>query len=70
MASFWLSKKALLEALKLSEGAPQSTMIVFEGSSEIKNGVHYTITKIEVCGKKKTLRQNYTKMVEKNGCKL
>lgn len=70
MASFWLSKKALLEALKLSEGAPQSTMIVFEGSSEIKDGVHYTITKIEVCGKKKTLRQNYTEMLKENNYTL
>ena len=70
MTNFWLSKKALLEALKLSEGAPQTTMVMFEGDSEVKDGVHYTITKIEVCGKKKTLRQNYTKMVEKNGYKL
>lgn len=70
MANFWLSKKALLEALKLSEGAPQYTMVMFNGDSEIKDGVHYTITKIEVCGKKKTLRQNYTEMLKKNACKL
>jgi len=33
MTSFWLSKKALLEALKMTEGQPQTTMIAFKGDS-------------------------------------
>ena len=33
MASFWLTKKALLEALKMTEGQPQTTWITFEGKT-------------------------------------
>lgn len=59
MASFWLSKKMVLEALKLSEGEPQSTMIVFEGDSEKKGDKTYTIMSISVGGKKKTVKEEF-----------
>ena len=70
MANFWLSKKALLEALKMSEGQPQTTMIVFKCDSEDKKGVRYTVTNIEVCGKKKTIKKNFDKMVKDNSFEL
>lgn len=70
MVNFWLSKKALLEALKMTEGMPQTTMVMFQGDSEVKDDVRYTITTIEVSGKKKTIKQNYNKMVESNNFKL
>ena len=57
MTSFWLTKKTLLEALKMSEGLPQDTMIMFKGDSERKDNVTYTITEINVGTKKKTLKQ-------------
>jgi len=57
MTSFWLTKKTLLEALKMSEGLPQDTMIMFKGDSERKDDVTYTITEINVGTKKKTLKQ-------------
>lgn len=57
MTSFWLTKKTLLEALKMSEGLPQDTMIMFKGDSEKKGDVTYTITEINVGTKKKTLKQ-------------
>lgn len=66
MASFWLTKHALLEALKLSEGLPQNTMIDFNGSSEIKNGEEYTVIKISVNGKQKTVREEFHKLLLKN----
>ena len=59
MSRFWLTKKVLLEALRMSEGAPQSTMICFEGSSEGQGDAEKTVTKISVCGKNKTLRNYY-----------
>ena len=57
MTSFWINKKTLLEALKMSEGLPQDTMIDFNCDSEKKDGVTYTITEINVGSKKKTLKQ-------------
>ena len=62
MSSFWLTKKMVLEALKLAEGAPQSTMIMFNGSSEVKNGREQTVMEIQTCGKKKTLRDDFQKL--------
>lgn len=70
MTSFWLSKKALLEALKMAEGQPQTTMVVFKCDSEDKNGARYNVTNIEVCGKKKTIKQNFDKMVKANNFEL
>jgi len=66
MASFWVTKRALLEALKLSEGLPQSTMISFTGRSEIKNGKEYTVCKISVNGKEKTIKDDFQKLLLKN----
>lgn len=66
MANFWLTKRALLEALKLSEGLPQDTMIDFNGCSEIKNDKEYTVTKISVNGKQKTVREEFKKLLLKN----
>ena len=62
MASFWLSKKMVLEALKLSEGMPQNEYIAFEGSSEVKDGVEYTVMTISTNGKKKTIREPFNKL--------
>lgn len=62
MSSFWLTKKMVLEALKLAEGAPQDTMIMFNGSSEVKNGREQTVLEIQTCGKKKTLRADFQKI--------
>lgn len=70
MTNFWLSKKALLEALKMSEGQPQTTMIMFKCDSEEKKGVRYTVTNIEVCGYKKTIKQNFDEMVKANNFEL
>ena len=70
MTSFWLSKKALLEALKMTDGQPQTTMVVFKCDSEEKNGARYNVTNIEVCGKKKTIKQNFDKMVKANNFEL
>lgn len=66
MASFWLTKRALLEALKLTEGLPQSTMISFTGSSEFKGDKEYTVTKIMVNGKEKTVKDDFQKLLLKN----
>ena len=66
MASFWLTKRALLEALKLSEGLPQNTMINFNGRSEIKNDKEYTVVKIDVNGKQKTIKEEFEKLLLKN----
>ena len=66
MASFWLTKRALLEALKLSEGLPQDTMINFNGCSEIKNDKEYTVVKIDVNGKQKTIKEEFKKLLLKN----
>ncbi len=68
MASFWLSKQMLLEALKLSESMPQTTMIMFEGSSEVNNGVEQTIMKISTCGRKKTIKEDFKKLSLANSC--
>ena len=66
MANFWLTKHTLLEALKLSEGLPQDAMIDFNGCSEIKNGKEYTVVKINVNGKQKTIREEFHKLLLKN----
>jgi hypothetical protein len=67
MASFWLSKKVLLEALKMTEGQPQTTWVTFNGKSEVKDGKEYTVTTINTCGKKKTIREDFKKICLSNG---
>lgn len=62
MSNFWLTKKMVLEALKLSEGEPQTTFIAFEGRSEIKNGIEQTVMTIHVGDKKKTIREDFNKL--------
>lgn len=66
MTSFWLTKKMVLEALKMSEGLNQDTFIIFNGRSEIKNGVEQTVMEICVNGKKKTIKENFKKLELKN----
>jgi hypothetical protein len=66
MASFWLTKRALLEALKLTEGLPQYTMVCFNGSSEVKGDKEYTVVKIDVNGKQKTVKEEFHKLLLKN----
>jgi len=63
MSSFWLSKKVLLEALKMLEGQPQTSWASFEGKSEVKNGKEYTVTTINANGKKKTIKQEFDKIL-------
>lgn len=62
MARFWLSKKMVLEALKLSEGEPQNAIIMFEGDSERKNGKDFTVMRISVVGKEKVVRDEFEKL--------
>jgi len=62
MASFWLSKKVLIEALKLTEGQPQTSWVTFECNSEVIEGKEYTVTTISACGKKKTIREDFQKL--------
>lgn len=60
MSSFWLTKKMLLEALKLSEGKPQETCIMFKGDSERKGDKTYAVMEISVVGgDKKTVKQEF-----------
>ena len=59
MASFWLSKKNILEALKMSEGMPQSTKVFFHGDSEKNGDVVYTKITIEVGRKSKTFKEKF-----------
>ena len=70
MGRFWLTKKALLEALRMTEGQPQTTWILFDGDSEVVNGKEYTITKISVGGKEKVLKQDFEKISLANGQSL
>ena len=49
MSSFWLTKKMLLEALKMSEGASQNTLICFHGKSEGRGDAEQTVIEINVC---------------------
>ncbi len=66
MSSFWLTKKVLLEALKMSEGAPQSTMVCFNCHSEGQGDKEQTVVEINVCSKKKTIRENFQKLLLAN----
>jgi hypothetical protein len=67
MANFWLTKKMLLEALKMSEGMPQDTFIRFYGSSEGQGEAEKTVMTISVGGKEKTLKENFNKLKLNNG---
>lgn len=62
MARFWLSKKVLIEALKMSEGRPQNACIAFEGDSEMIDGVEHTVITINAFGKEKTIKQQFNKL--------
>lgn len=67
MAAFWITKEMALEALKLTESMPNTTFIEIEGKSEVINGKEYTITTINVCGKKKILKREFKKLQLANG---
>lgn len=69
MAHVWLTKKMLLESLKMTEGLPQSTFVQFKGSSEIKGNTEQTIMEITVPanGNKKTIREDFHKLMLSNG---
>lgn len=72
MAHVWLTKKMLLEALRMTEGLPQSTFVYFKGSSEIKGNTEQTIMEITVPAKpancnKKTIREDFHKLMISNG---
>ena len=67
MARFWITKEMALEALKMSEGMSKNTFICIDGNSEVINGKEYTVTTINVCGKKKTLKREFKKLQLANG---
>ena len=67
MADFWLTKRHLLEALKMTEGMPQSAFVQFSGKTERKNMKEYTVMTINVNGQKKTLKDEFKKLLIKNG---
>ena len=69
MAHVWLTKKMLLEAIKMAEGLPQSTFVQFKGSSEIKGNTEQTIMEITVPAnrKEKTIREDFHKLMISNG---
>ena len=50
----------------MSEGAPQSTMVCFNGHSEGQGEAEKTVTKISVCGKTKTIKANFQKLLLSN----
>ena len=67
MANYWITKRAALEALKLSEGLPQHTMINVECHSEVKDDKEYTVFTLSVNGKQKTIKDEFKKLLLKNG---
>lgn len=70
MGRFWLTKKVLLEALRMTEGQPQTTWVTFECDSERINGKDITITTINACGRKQTIKQDFEKISLANGQSL
>lgn len=68
MANVWLTKKMLLEGLKLAEGLPQDAFIYFNGSSEIIGDDEKTIMEITVPanGKKKVVKESFHKLMLAN----
>jgi hypothetical protein len=68
MANVWLTKKMLLEGLKLAESLPQDTMIHFNGSSEIIDDDEKTIMEITVPanGKTKVIKESFHKLLLAN----
>ena len=67
MADFWLTKRHLLEALKMTEGMPQNTFVQFFGRAEKKDNKEYTVITINVNGQKKTLKNDFDKLLISNG---
>lgn len=67
MAAFWITKETALEALKMSEGMSKDTFICIDGKSEVINGKEYTVTKLSVGGKEKTLKREFKKLQLANG---
>ena len=66
MASFWLTKEMLEEALTLVADKPKSTMVYINGSSENKNNRVNTVMNFSSNGKKKTIKRDYNKIIEAN----
>ena len=66
MASFWLTKEMLEEALTLVADKPKSTMVYISGSSENKNNRVNTIMEFSSNGKKKKIKRDYNKIIEAN----
>ena len=67
MAGFWITKEMALEALKMAEGMPKNTFICIDGKSEVIKGKEYTVTKISVGDKKKTMKREFKKLQLANG---
>jgi hypothetical protein len=66
MNHFWLTKKTIIEALKLSEGLPQNTFIHIKAYSEGVDKDEKTVFEINVNGKKKTIKDNFNKLIIAN----
>ena len=70
MANYWLTKKMLLEALKMTEGLPQDAFVYFNGKSEMVDDDEKTVMEISVPsnGKKKVVKESFHKLVLANPC--
>jgi hypothetical protein len=66
MNSFWLTKRAVIEALKLSEGLPQTAFIHFHVHTEGIDKDEKTIVDINVRDKEKTVKDNFNKLIKAN----
>ena len=66
MNSFWLTKRAVMEALKLCEGLPQTEFVHFHVHTEGIDKDEKTVVEINVREKKKTIKDNYNKLIREN----
>jgi len=66
MNSFWLTKRAIKEALKLSEDLPQTSFVHFHISSEGKDKDEKTVIEIVVRDRKKVVKDNFNKLIREN----
>ena len=64
--NFWLTKRAVIEALKLSEGLPQTEFIRIHAYSEGIDKDEKTVFEISVRDKKKTVKDNFNKLIIEN----
>lgn len=66
MAHVWLTKRMLSEALEMLGDSPSSAIVEFEGNSEVIDGTEYTVMCICAGGLKKTVREDFQKVLSVN----